>query len=739
MRNHKRTAAAALAAAALALGTATVGTGTGIATAADDASRGAALSASGSGHYDHVFVIVEENHGFTDVIGNPAAPNLNALASQYGIATDYTGVTHPSEPNYVALLGGDTFGVNSDNAYYTQKVAAPSLITQLDAAHLSWKAYLQSVPHPGYQGICYPASCNGAPDKDPLYVSKHDGIQNFVPDDNPKDWNNQVPVQQLSADLRANKVPDFGYIIPDECHDQHGDPPYCLDSGNPDGGNTAAADPQDQRLVATGDAYLGQLVQTITGASFWGKGNNAIAITYDEGNDDTGGGGRVATVLVTSHGPRGVQDPTAYNHYSLLDTIERNFGLACLAHACDTTTRPLSPLLTVTGARAQAYHAITPPAYSTPTPVPAEPITYVSNLLSRNGWSVQAAPQLGTGDNTFGSVAAVSANDVWAVGNWLPDASGSNLDATLTTAAHYDGTRWTSTPTPAPGSNFSTLFGVAALPDGRAWAVGVALDGSFAAHAIIESWDGKAWRLDPVPALHSQRDILYSVTAVDARDVWAAGLEQNADGTFQTLIEHFDGTAWQKVDTPNPGAYGDQLYAVSADGPDDVYAVGQRNDRGSDTPLVLHFDGRRWKVAHVPATPGTVLQAVTVHDGQVWAVGQTDDSRLQAFPVVDHLADGHWSAQILHNVGSAFSDITGVSVDAHGTPWLVGTAYNTAQGKQIPVAAELGAVGWTQVAVPDPGTGDTVFGGVSAAGGDLWAVGFAKTAFGRSPLIELAR
>ena len=53
-----------------------------------------------SGHYDHVFVIVEENHGFTDVIGNPAAPNLNALASQYGVATSYFAVSHPSEPNY---------------------------------------------------------------------------------------------------------------------------------------------------------------------------------------------------------------------------------------------------------------------------------------------------------------------------------------------------------------------------------------------------------------------------------------------------------------------------------------------------------------------------------------------------------------------------------------------------------------------------------------------------------------
>jgi len=139
----------------------------GVVSAAAPASAGPGQGAVG--HYDHIFVIVEENHGYTDVIGNPAAPNLNALASQYGSATNYFAVAHPSEPNYVALLGGSTFNVNSDNAYYVQQVAAPSLISELDHAHVSWKAYLQSVPHPGYQGICYPASCNGAPDNPELH------------------------------------------------------------------------------------------------------------------------------------------------------------------------------------------------------------------------------------------------------------------------------------------------------------------------------------------------------------------------------------------------------------------------------------------------------------------------------------------------------------------------------------------------------------------------------------------
>ena len=233
------------------------------ATAAPAAPKATAQAAPAAApRLSHVFLIMEENNGFHDIIGNKAAPNLNYLAKTFGLATNYFGVSPCcSESNYVQLLGGKIFpSVQSDDAYWKNKVVgAPSLITQLDHAGISWKAYLQSLPYPGYQGICYPAKCNGAPDSDPLYVSKHDGIQNFTTSWNPFDRSRQVPVTRLGADLRRGTVPRFSYIVPDECHDMHGDPPYCLDSGN-------IFDPQNQHLVAVGDEYLGQLVSEITHA-----------------------------------------------------------------------------------------------------------------------------------------------------------------------------------------------------------------------------------------------------------------------------------------------------------------------------------------------------------------------------------------------------------------------------------------------------------------------------------------
>src|SRR5215468_4266445 len=325
------------------------------------APAGASPGPAAAGRYGHIFVIVEENHGYTDVIGNPAAPNLTALASKYGVATHYFAVTHPSEPNYVALLGGSPFNVKDDNPYYVNRVAAPSLITELDHAGISWKAYLQGLPHPDYQGICYPAKCNGAPDSDPLYVSKHDGIQNYVSSLNPFDWAHQVPIGDLAGDLRSGGVPRFSYVVPDECHDMHGDPPYCLDGGN-------IGDPQNQHLVALGDAYLGHLVSEITNASFWAHGNNAIVVTYDEGDNNAGccdatpGGGRVATIVITNHGPRAMRDATPSNHYSLLSTIEHGFGLGCIGHACDTANvHPISALFAVTGSKAIATRPLAIP------------------------------------------------------------------------------------------------------------------------------------------------------------------------------------------------------------------------------------------------------------------------------------------------------------------------------------------------------------------------------------------
>jgi hypothetical protein len=91
--------------------------------------------------YDHVFLIIMENEGYNQVVGNQFAPILNALANDYGLATNYTGVADPSEPNYVAMLGGDFFGINSDDPYWFpgHTVSAANLMSQLEGASKAWR------------------------------------------------------------------------------------------------------------------------------------------------------------------------------------------------------------------------------------------------------------------------------------------------------------------------------------------------------------------------------------------------------------------------------------------------------------------------------------------------------------------------------------------------------------------------------------------------------------------------
>ncbi len=296
--------------------------------------RGRLAASSGVPSYRHIFVVMLENSNYDQIIGNANAPRINALARSYGLATRSYGVTHPSEPNYVATIGGDYFGIQDDAPFSStangvnHTIDGPSLASQLDAARLSWKTYQGALPHPGYDGTQYPPS--GAA----LYASKHDPFLNFKSvRGSQKEMRKIVPDTAITLDLRSvATTPNFSYIVPDQCHDMHGTA-GCADRAT---------------LVKDGDAYAGRLVAQIEGSPVWSTGNSAIVVTWDEDDAATSpppgccaakpGGGHIATIVITNHGPRGLRDSTPYNHYSLLRTVQDAFGLGCLRHTCDTAS-----------------------------------------------------------------------------------------------------------------------------------------------------------------------------------------------------------------------------------------------------------------------------------------------------------------------------------------------------------------------------------------------------------------
>jgi phosphatidylinositol-3-phosphatase len=280
--------------------------------------------------FDHIVLVMEENRGPDQVIGTADAPFLTGLAAHFGLAARYYGVTHPSAGNYVALAGGDDWGIHDDGPYTGHTIDADSLTQQLDRAKLSWRAYFQSIPAAGFTGRCYPDSC--------LYASKHNGIIYFrAVQTSAAALAKMVPIDALDADLRGTP-PNFMFVVPDQCHDMHG--------GH---GNCAGED--RTALVRAGDTYAADLAHRIMAAPWWNTGRNALLFVWDEGthgNNDgccgaVPGGGHAIAIVVTNAGPRGLRDETPANHYALLRTVEDAFGLPCLRRACDAA--PMAALL----------------------------------------------------------------------------------------------------------------------------------------------------------------------------------------------------------------------------------------------------------------------------------------------------------------------------------------------------------------------------------------------------------
>ncbi|MDQ2992921.1 MAG: alkaline phosphatase family protein, partial [Candidatus Eremiobacteraeota bacterium] len=177
--------------------------------------------------FDHIVIIMLENHSQQSVIGNAAAPHISALAKRYAYAAAYHGVTHPSLPNYIAITSGNNWYSNSDDP--GQRFDHANIVDQLEASHISWTAYMESMPYSGFMGAYYPTDPNKA-----LYVARHNPFVLY--DDirtNLVRLKHDVPLTQLDTDLKKGRISQYVWISPNVCRDMHGQPddecPYSND------------------------------------------------------------------------------------------------------------------------------------------------------------------------------------------------------------------------------------------------------------------------------------------------------------------------------------------------------------------------------------------------------------------------------------------------------------------------------------------------------------------------------
>jgi acid phosphatase len=261
----------------------------------------------------HVAVIVMENEEYTNVIGSHAAPFINSLASRYALAKDSFAAGHPSLPNYLALTGGSTFGITSDCTDCS--VPGTGLGGQLQAAHVSWKAYMENLPHP-----CFTGAQAG------LYAKKHNPFVYFrgIVHARSACRRTVVALRRLTADERSHSLPRFAWITPNLCHDAH------------------------DCSLATGDRFLRGFVPPLLKA-LGPKG--LLILTWDEGSQSSHGccrlafGGHIVTILAGADAKPHSVLSRSVDHYSTLQLIEDLFGLPRLRGARCVCTPTLQPLL----------------------------------------------------------------------------------------------------------------------------------------------------------------------------------------------------------------------------------------------------------------------------------------------------------------------------------------------------------------------------------------------------------
>ena len=256
----------------------------------------------------HVFIVMEENHGWNSVFGNQQMPYLNSLISSYSVAKGYFANTHPSIGNYFMLTTGQIITNNDD---YNGTVTVDNVVRDLIAAGKTWKEYSESIPYQGYYG-----GDNG------LYAERHNPCSYFS--DVRGDQNQQqnlVPFTQLATDIANHTLPNFGFIVPNLNDDAH------------------------NGTLAQADAWLqANIPQLLNSPDFNTPGGGLLIITFDEAetSDNSFGGGQVVWVAVGPDVRQGYPPTKSesmirlYQHPSTLRFMMQLLGLSSFPGAAAT-------------------------------------------------------------------------------------------------------------------------------------------------------------------------------------------------------------------------------------------------------------------------------------------------------------------------------------------------------------------------------------------------------------------
>jgi hypothetical protein len=247
--------------------------------------------------FGHVFIVVEENAGYSDVIGSSSMPYFNSLANTYGLATNYYANLHPSIPNYFELTVGKTLTIDDSQTPQSFPVSDDNVVRELLAAGKTWKSYAEDLPSAGYTG--------GNTAK---YLVRHNPLTYMTDVQNtPAQTQNLVPFSEFAADLPTANLPQYSFIVPNSCDDAHDCP------------------------LSTADAWLKTNIDPLINSPVFQK-DGLLIIVFDEGPtlDFTQGGGHVAAVVISPFSKPAYKSIALYQHQSVLRLMLEGLGVTKL-------------------------------------------------------------------------------------------------------------------------------------------------------------------------------------------------------------------------------------------------------------------------------------------------------------------------------------------------------------------------------------------------------------------------
>jgi hypothetical protein len=338
-------------------------------------------------------------------------------------------------------------------------------------------------------------------------------------------------------------------------------------------------------------------------------------------------------------------------------------------------------------------------------------------------------PNLPPNPNFLNGVAAISPNDVWAVGEYNNPSTASQEGLTI----HWNGSQWSVVPNPSyTPQTYNTLLGVAAVSATNVWAVGYYQPQGSVQRTLIMHWDGSQWSLSGSPNVGDNGNFLRAVSATPSGDVWAVGYYLTTSNTIEMLVERYVNGSWVIVPGSGPGTSTNRLYGVAAITSSDVWAVGEYNEGSSTRTLSMHWDGAQWSTVPSPnpgANQRSVLNGVDGTSGSnVWAVGSYINSSAVEQTLVLRWNGQNWGIVPSPNQGASDNSLYGVRAIAADDAWAVGNWSYQVKTSRIPrtLALHWNGIAWSVATLPalEESSNNLLKSVDSASPSDVWAVGY---------------